>query len=1049
MYNNNNNIRRGVAGLWLVLAIFLNLFMGLSHAADADLRVVTQVSTTNPAAGETFTYTIRYRCAAISDLYCAAPTITDTIPAPLKIVSYTPVGGNVAAVTLSSKTLTWKLATPADSLADDVPVGGLAAGSTGILKVQVKFPLCGSVSPPAVVTNQVTASTAGVTAVSAAAEVTVPVGIDVACPPAPPPPVGDFSKTGSADFVQPGGMERWSVKLPDSASAYTVTEAVPAGMQVYLATASNTPKVMGYPAVDCTDDGVDDFHALNQPLLNWATAEREAGRGSNLLDASGNPTGCVATLLPSGITVSTIKRLRWEVKANSGVQSLDLRFVVDGAYVGDNIRNCALSSQHGTACAADVPVLGLGQPILSVSKTTPTGGVVSPDGSTMVYNVVGWQPTVAPAPASNDHVYRVSVAVDELSGTGTQFPIVEDVLPAELDYLTGQGGNWWRVAVPTNKASTGQAACSNPRFSRSLQADGRVKLRWEFSGCQLPAGSSDPALAVYFSTRIRPGIPAGKTVSNAAWLSAGDHPLVHCANGADAGKTWQPLCRSSTTSFKVPELTNLDSAKWVKGTLDKAYSRTPTLGQTTLDGQGTYRLEIRNTGNVTHTQLEVEEVLPAPGDTGLVTATPRGSQWSAVLAGELALQRVAADGSTTPIPSSEVPGGLPDPAGEVDAFRLVWVPVGGLRPGEALRIEIPVRQRAGETAVGGVAWNSFAYTAQYFDTSTQTTETLLRTEPPKVGLARVDAAVLAGVGDYVWFDSNGNGQADAGEPALAEVSVRLYDGATLVAETVTDAAGHYALQGLLPNHAYTVQAEKVGEYPLLSVPVTTGVAGSFRDDADMGFTLPAALGDRVWFDRNGDGAQDGDEAGVAGVTVTLRDTGGNSIAVTQTDAQGAYWFGNVSPGAYVLGFSGLPEGYVFTRAHTTGDPQTDSDVDASGNTGVIPLLAGARIQDQDAGVVLAGDEGKFSWGTDVDLRLGKTVDKASVKRGELLTYTLTVRNGGPGDASAVQVGERLPPGMAFQSASPAGVYDPASGVWSVGAVVAGTAVSLRLTARVE
>ncbi len=385
--NNNKYPARVKAALWLAVCALSFFFMTPSHAADADLLVVKQMSTTTPAAGETFTYTIRYRCASISELYCAAPTITDTIPAPLKIVSYTPMGGSVAAATLVGKTLTWQLATPPDSLPEGVPADGLAAGSTGMIKVQLKFPTCGVTAPPATVLG-----------------VTVPAGIDAACPTPPPAPSPGFAKTGSAAFVQPGGLERWSVSLPTSTTAYTVTENVPAGMQVYSATASNTPSVMGYPEVDCTDDGVDDFHT----------------------------SGCPTTLLPSGLTVSSIKRLRWTVPANIAAQKLDLAFVVDSDYVGDGIRNCVESSQHGTSCAPLIPVLGQGEPILSISKITPTGGKVSADGLTITYSVPSWKPTVAPAPASNDHVYRVSLGVDELSGTGTQYPILEDVLPAAL-----------------------------------------------------------------------------------------------------------------------------------------------------------------------------------------------------------------------------------------------------------------------------------------------------------------------------------------------------------------------------------------------------------------------------------------------------------------------------------------------------------------------------------------------------------------------------------------------------------------------------------------
>ena len=62
------------------LLLLLSVFIQLAHAADAELRIETHLSETSPAAGETFTYSIRYRCAGISSLYCTAPRITTTIP---------------------------------------------------------------------------------------------------------------------------------------------------------------------------------------------------------------------------------------------------------------------------------------------------------------------------------------------------------------------------------------------------------------------------------------------------------------------------------------------------------------------------------------------------------------------------------------------------------------------------------------------------------------------------------------------------------------------------------------------------------------------------------------------------------------------------------------------------------------------------------------------------------------------------------------------------------------------------------------------------------
>ncbi|GEM_PF-6444925 len=1018
------------------------------YAADAELLIIKQTSTTTPAAGEVFTYTIRYRCAATDGTYCPLATVTDNVPAPLKIVSHTPEGGNVASTNLNGKTLTWHLATPPDRLPEGVPADGLAAGSTGILKLQVKFPTCGAITPPATVSNQAVAQAGTSTHNSNAPDVIVPVATGQPCPAPPPLPAGDFSKTGSADFIQPGGLERWSVKLPNSSNLYHVTETIPAGMQVYTATASNTPKIMSHPEVDCTDNGVDDFHTINQPLLDWVAAEYNAGRGADLRNASGIATGCRASQQASGLLTLNAKHLRWVVNANSGNQTLDIRLVLDSSFNGDNLQNCASSSLHGTSCAPPVPVLANGQPLITISKTTPGGGIISANGSTITYNVVGWKPTVAPAPASHDHVYRAAFAVDELSGTGTRFPVIEDTLPAELDYLNTPAGNWWRVSVPTNKASTNQSACSNPRFSRTLQADGRVKLRWEFDGCELPAGMSDPALAVYFSTRIRPGTAAGTKISNIAHALTGDYPLVHCANGADSGKTWLPQCRSSTTSFTVPELTNLDSTQWVKGSLDASHTRVPGIGQTALpEGRGNYRLEIRNTGNVTHTQLEVEDVLPHTNDTMLVSGTPRGSAWQLALAGAVTLERVAADGTVQAIPGSELGDGIryqTDPR----AFRLHWIPATGLKPGETLRIHVPVQQADTDTASSGVAWNSFAYTAHYFDPASNSTETLLRTEPPRLGLVLLDAATTAGIGDTVWFDRNADGKQDADEPLLADVSVRLYDGAVLVAETLTDADGHYRFQGLLPQHPYTLQAEKPGEYPVTHMNATTGMAGSLMTDADVGFTLPAQLGDRVWLDHNADGLQDGDEPGVANVQVRLADSKGDTIAMTQTDPQGYYRFANLSAGHYVLTFTGLPANHVFTQARASGDPLTDSDTDTSGKTPLITLLAGDKASGWDAGIKAITDTG-FSWGAGVDVSLQKTCDSTVLRRGATVFYTLTLSNTGPADATEVSVQERLPPELLFLQASPNGVYDPVNGSWNAGTVPAGTQTQLRIEARVK
>ncbi len=85
-----------------------------------------------------------------------------------------------------------------------------------------------------------------------------------------------------------------------------------------------------------------------------------------------------------------------------------------------------------------------------------------------------------------------------------------------------------------------------------------------------------------------------------------------------------------------------------------------------------------------------------------------------------------------------------------------------------------------------------------------------------------------------------------------------------------------------------------------------------------------------------------------------------------------------------------------------------------------------------------------------DLTVTKTVDDASPQEGDIVTYTVSVTNGGPDDATAVQVTDTLPAGLSIVSASVTqGSYDPATGVWIVGSLTVGETAGLRLRARVD
>src|SRR5262249_4879613 len=81
-----------------------------------------------------------------------------------------------------------------------------------------------------------------------------------------------------------------------------------------------------------------------------------------------------------------------------------------------------------------------------------------------------------------------------------------------------------------------------------------------------------------------------------------------------------------------------------------------------------------------------------------------------------------------------------------------------------------------------------------------------------------------------------------------------------------------------------------------------------------------------------------------------------------------------------------------------------------------------------------------------DLETEKTVDNPAPNVRPTLTYTLTLNDLGPNNATNVTVQDNLPAGVTFQSASAsAGSYDHTTGIWTVGTVDTSMAQTLTIT----
>ena len=266
------------------------------------------------------------------------------------------------------------------------------------------------------------------------------------------------------------------------------------------------------------------------------------------------------------------------------------------------------------------------------------------------------------------------------------------------------------------------------------------------------------------------------------------------------------------------------------------------------------------------------------------------------------------------------------------------------------------------------------------------------------------------IGDFVWYDANGNGCQDAGEPGIVGVQVSLYSGAcgsagTLVATTTTDNTGHYLFSGLCAG-AYQVaittpagliattpnknckdttqppftadrdsKCDCAGASPCITC-VTLTAANPVNLNVDCGYVCNGQIGDFVWSDLNGNGCQDAGEPGIPNVQVTLWTgvcgNGGTQVATTLTDSTGHYLFSGLCAGDYFVSFT-TPAGSTATKAHQAcalngtdnSRNQTDSKCDCSGASPCcIPVSitpANPVNLNIDCGYVCNGQIGDFVW----------------------------------------------------------------------------------------
>ncbi len=142
---------------------------------------------------------------------------------------------------------------------------------------------------------------------------------------------------------------------------------------------------------------------------------------------------------------------------------------------------------------------------------------------------------------------------------------------------------------------------------------------------------------------------------------------------------------------------------------------------------------------------------------------------------------------------------------------------------------------------------------------------------------------------------------------------------------------------------------------------TTDAAGITSAPATitMPFLGDMFIGDRVWLDTNGNGAQDAGEPGVAGEVVKLYSEDGTLVATTETNSSGEYLIKVTEPGNYYIEFN---NSRYFTVDCPPCEDANDSDVAASNpRTATFALDYGQTDLTHDAGIAPVAHIGDYVW----------------------------------------------------------------------------------------
>ncbi len=263
------------------------------------------------------------------------------------------------------------------------------------------------------------------------------------------------------------------------------------------------------------------------------------------------------------------------------------------------------------------------------------------------------------------------------------------------------------------------------------------------------------------------------------------------AQNPDISKNY---AKSNTIKNIILYFVSTSSNKKVKGLLDSKYLEEPLIGKTVSGGSLEYLITVKNIGNADLENIEIVDILPFIGDTGVIQISEkRNSQFPIYAISEVAAiilpinENVEFDifysKSSDPVrfgANFNIIGTDDDWTSEIfedlsllKSFK-VKTKNSIIAPGETLKIAITANVPLGANT-NSIAFNSFAADVSYKDLNNNI-QHLLAIEPEKVGIEIADSQPNTGsISGYAFFDSNADGYFNNDEEYLNDVIVTLYD----------------------------------------------------------------------------------------------------------------------------------------------------------------------------------------------------------------------------------------------------------------------------------